>query len=160
MSNRSSLRKVGSAIAIVALLVVLLSLSLFLLNSGSDWTAEIERQGWKVLYSKTTGGRFVAVCNAGPNQLAIIDSDTTSQPSTVLTIKNASGKEIQSKGKITPITRVRWFIYHDLGGFIYPIEVPPDKQISIVKTANQKINGDSFVGEGPVLIDVQVLWSD
>jgi hypothetical protein len=153
-------RVLSLAIAIVALFVIFLSLSPFLPRSGSVWNAEIQRHGWKVLYSKTAGNRFVAVCNAGPNQLAIIDSETTSQPSTVLTIMNSSGNEIQSKGKITPITCMRWLIYKDVGGFIYPIEVPPDKQIRIVEKANREINGDFYVGRGPVLIDVEVSWSD
>src|SRR5713101_3580807 len=153
---------IGFVVAIIALLLAFYFGPSLFPSSSSFWSAEVQRRGWQVLHSTNSGKRYVAICKAGPNQLAIVESDTTSQGAGTLDIMNSDGEEIltKSKNKWTPITCVRWGVYTDLGGWIYTIDVPANKRIRIVKQANRLEGNVAFVGEGEIVIDVEVLWSD
>lgn len=159
----SASAKIGFVIAIIALLSAFnIWPYAFPLSSSAFWSGEVQRRGWRVLHSTNSGNRYLAICNAGPNQLAIVDSDSTSHQSTQLEMMNSDGGEIltKSKNKWTPITCVRWGVYSDLGGWIYTIDVPGDKRIKIVKWANRVEDNNVYAGEGETLVDVEVIWID
>jgi hypothetical protein len=156
MTKRSKLIAVGLIFAFTLPILVVVFAILFVRLFSCHWPQEIERRGWRVLYSANNGNRFVAICNAGPGQLAIIDSEMTSHGSSTLLIANSEGEEIQSRGKITPITCVGWFIYTHHGGYIYPIDIPPDRRIRVLQMKGIGIGGNLQ----EVLLDVEVEWSD
>src|SRR5260370_27765540 len=62
----------------IPILLMLVCFAFWFLRGGLAsyyWMQEIERRGWRVLYSKHTGDRLVAICDAGTNRLAVIDTD-------------------------------------------------------------------------------------
>jgi len=158
MTTRFKLITAGLILALTLPLLAVFFAILAVRTFSCHWPDEIERRGWRVLYSANTGNRFVAICNAGPGQLAIIDSEMTPPEGSELLIADSEGKEIQSRGKITPITcEKRWFFYTPRpGGDIFPIEIPPDRRIRVLKK-----KGGGFEGNpGDVLLDVEILWDD
>jgi len=141
-------------IAIVLAIPILLILVCFtfrLLGLGvasSYWMQEIETRGWRVLYSKHTGGHLVAICDAGANRLAVINTDwpIVNYPSTAFMDSQHHGI---TAGGFDLLQCNDGLIINRVTGCIVRVKVPEDGRIRIVQRA---LNGE-------ILLDVELDWN-
>jgi hypothetical protein len=151
---------------ITAIIVLTLVVLLILFWSGfriaglglstCNWAAEIESRGWRVLYSNQTGNRFIAVCDAEDNQIAIVDSEWNRSSSSI-NIMDSEHHGI-TVGGMEPITCTGALGLEELGGFVLPIRVPADGRIRVVRQAAFRQIGNIKWG-GEILLDVEVDWN-
>src|SRR6266478_8114933 len=65
-----------AAIALAPFVILFIGLLYTRISHFSrSWPEEIKSRGWRVLYSEETSDRFVAICDAGDNKIAVIDTD-------------------------------------------------------------------------------------
>jgi hypothetical protein len=153
-------------IAIVLAMPILLMLVCFafwFLGGGlasSYWMQEIERRGWRVLYSKNTGDRLVAICDAGANRLALIDTDWPImgyQASCTINVMDSQHHGI-SAGDFDLLQCNERFHINRVTGCIVRVKVPEDGRIRIVRQAGYFYRGETKSG-GEILLDIEVDWN-
>jgi len=103
-----------------------------------------------VLYSDNTGRRFVAICDAGQNKIAVVDTDWIGLTSSRLQIRDSANNDITTgKGQYlaTGIIRPHY------EGCIVPIKVPTDGRLRVILNGANSLNQ-----EETTLLDVEVDW--
>ena len=147
----------------IPILLMLVCFALWFLVGGlasSYWMQEIERRGWRVLYSKHTGDRLVAICDAGDNKIAVIDTDWPIMGYQAFSTINVMDSEHHgiTAGDFHLLQCNERFHINRITGCIVRVKVPEDGRIRIVRQAGYSYRGETLSG-GEVLLDVEVNWN-
>jgi len=123
----------------------------------SYWVREIDRRGWRALYLNQNGNSLVAICDAGDNKIAVVDTDWPIAGFTAVNIGDSAHHGITA-GEFELLTCNEWFHLNRVTGCIVRIKVPEDGRVRIVHQAGYFVQGKTKSG-GEILLDVEVDWN-